>query len=376
VADFSSACGRNLTCVGRFTLQYSNIDLVSFLTMTPTSGPPSVPTLVTILLANVKTANTSFVTASVGDSQKANVLVQVIGASFGGEGLSSQTVITIRISWVGNPRPAVSSVALALTIVLDQQTVAIPTAFAVLPDNQPQFLSLSPSSASIFGGRHVAVFIQPAVTIIVSSFAFSRTNASTQYTVSNPAFSILELSKVGNFTTVFRTRLVTPLSVGTLSLSIRSIYSTVITKTFELEIFPAVTLNNPAISGCSAGDRRVQISVSNLPVSLGSVDVLAVTFNNLPRPAVIVSSATLNFTFPCDEITSSEVSLSISATVFGSAREAATLIDVPTLSLIMSLIVGTSRFPLESSSQLEFRHQPCVPPMQLPVLAAGAELRL
>jgi hypothetical protein len=161
VADLSSACGRMLSCIGRLTLQYSNINIASFVSMNPSSGSPSVSTLVNVLLTNVQTTNLSLVAVSVGDPQKANVLILVTGASFGGSGISSQTVITFRISWIANTRP-MAAVNLALTIVLDKQTVNIPTTFTVLSDNQPQLLSNSPSSISVFGGRHIAVFVQPS----------------------------------------------------------------------------------------------------------------------------------------------------------------------------------------------------------------------
>jgi hypothetical protein len=161
VADLSSACGRMFSCVGRFTLRYFNANLASFVSMNPSVGHPSVSTQVVVILTNVQTTNLSLVTVLVGDPQKANVFIQIIGASFGGKGISSQTVITLRVSWVGNTRPT-AAVAVSLFMVLDKQIVPITTDFTVLADNQPQLVSFAPDTALTFGGKHAAVFIQPA----------------------------------------------------------------------------------------------------------------------------------------------------------------------------------------------------------------------
>ena len=185
-------------------------------------------------------------------------------------------------------------------------------------------------------------------TITVTSFSFSRFDNTVVYTLSNPAFSIIKSSKVGNLTTIFEIRLMIPLSAGSQSVSILSATPKVRTESFIVELFPAVALINPAISTCIAGGRRVHISVSNLPISLYDIDV-SITFNNIPRPAVVMSSASLNFSFPCDENVASQALLSMRAAFAGSLRQASTLVTVPPLPLIMSLVVGETRFPLNSS---------------------------
>jgi hypothetical protein len=59
VADVSSSCGCSLACVGNFTLRYAHSNLASFVTMSPTSGAPSIVNFVVLVVNNVKTFNVS-----------------------------------------------------------------------------------------------------------------------------------------------------------------------------------------------------------------------------------------------------------------------------------------------------------------------------
>jgi len=173
VADLSSGCGRNLTCVGNFTLKYINTNFASFVAMSPTSGAPSIVNSVVFIVNNVRTTNISLVSAEVTTSdQKSNVLLSVSGASFAGVGLSSQSAITLFISWIAPTRPADISVNVKILLTLDSQIVDVPIPFVFLPDNRPQLLSVSPSSVSIDGGAHSAAFIQPSAYGFVSGKVF------------------------------------------------------------------------------------------------------------------------------------------------------------------------------------------------------------
>ena len=173
VADLSSGCGRNLTCVGNFTLKYINTNFASFVAMSPTSGAPSIVNSVVFIVNNVRTKNISLVSAEVTTSnQKSNVLLSVSGASFAGVGLSSQSAITLFVSWIASTRPADISVDVNISLTLDSQIVVVPIPFVFLPDNRPQLLSISPSSVSIDGGAHSAAFIQPSAYGFVSGKVF------------------------------------------------------------------------------------------------------------------------------------------------------------------------------------------------------------
>jgi hypothetical protein len=203
-----------------------------------------------------------------------------------------------------------------------------------------------PSSISASGGGVVTV----------TSYRFSHLPSSTVYVASESAvsvtntFEIVKTSKSSNFTTVFELRLKTPVSVGSRTVYIRSTSSNVITETYVLDCFPAMTLEKGSVSDtCTAGNRYVNVFVANLPMSLFNVES-SVVFNNVPRPFVVMSSASLHFSFPCDEVVPSQVLLKIHSNVYGSVREAETLIVVPPLPLSMTLVVGIDRFPLAQTS--------------------------
>jgi len=225
-----------------------------------------------------------------------------------------------------------------LTIFVRARNVTLPVKILRIVAPPP---AVTPSFISSSGGS----------TITVTSYSFSLLSNNAQYSVSNPSFSIIKASKVGNFTTVFELRLMTPLPVGSISLSIRSATPRVTAESFILEVFPAVTLSNPVVSGCLEGNRRVQILVSNLPVSLDTID-LSLVFNDIPRPIILISSSLLNFSFSCDENVNSQVPLSINAVVSGSIRQASTSIIIPPLPLSLSFVVGDSRFPINTSQPI------------------------
>jgi len=115
-----------------------------------------------VILSNVQTTNLSLVTVLVGDSQKANVFIQIIGASFGGKGISFSNCYHFCVfPGLVILRPT-AAVGVSLFMVFDMQTVPITTDFTFLADNQPQLVSFAPDTVLTFGGKHAAVFIQPA----------------------------------------------------------------------------------------------------------------------------------------------------------------------------------------------------------------------
>jgi hypothetical protein len=173
VVDFSSLCGRNLTCVGNFTLQYVNADLPSFVVMSPTVGASNVETSAVILINNVLTSNISLITAEISSPNvRFNVSVSVLRASLSGPGISSQSSITVGISWTSFPRPSFSPVEVRIRLRMGAQILDVPTAFTVLPDNRPQLLSISPKAVSIDGGAHSSSFVMPTAYGFVSARVF------------------------------------------------------------------------------------------------------------------------------------------------------------------------------------------------------------
>jgi hypothetical protein len=190
-------------------------------------------------------------------------------------------------------------------------------------------------------------------TITVTSFAFSQLLITNQtiYSTSNSLFSIIGVSKVGIIGTAFVLQITSQIATGAMYVMIFSTTTNSISDSFNLFVFQALSLSNPPldISACQGGDRRVQVSLSNLPVPLINVDLFAVKFNRVNRPFTFLSDSVFSISFPCSEVFPGQVLLEVSATISGVVRPASTTISLPSLPINLA-VLGTRQFRLGVSS--------------------------